>query len=102
MQRMTVDQWQQELLQSATLSAKNALIPLLPLLVTPFSETDKRTLLALMEHEKTSIDCANTRTALAQHEIVCPQVDIARFKTYLSYWIDSGFLAASQAGKKEL
>ncbi len=43
-------------------------------------------------------DCHNTRTALANTAIVCPQIDAKLLHTYFSYFIQTGFLAAPPTG----
>lgn len=82
LKRVPYSQWRAELLHQATTSSENAMHPLLPLL-----DED----LPLKEMRLPSFNCHNALTGLANTPIICPDVDSAILKTYISYLKTSGF-----------
>jgi thioester reductase-like protein len=75
--------WRDALLEDAKTSSNNALYPLL----TMFTDDPPLDLVP-------AFDCRRTLEGLKGTQIVCPAIDAELMATYLSYFRNSGFLAA--------
>ncbi len=86
---LSYPQWKQQLLQNIKQSSDNALIPLLPL----FTEKvyGDLTIIELYQNNP-DYDCTNTLNGLNKSSITCPKIDGKLIQTYLSYFMEIGFL----------
>jgi thioester reductase-like protein len=99
LRRISYAEWFEELRRDALRSDRNALFALLPLItglqqdpnaggpLHPFSSTR-------------SVDCRNTYEGLAGSGIECPPVEEALVRTYVKYFVESGFLP-KEPGRRE-
>ncbi|MFK8844959.1 amino acid adenylation domain-containing protein [Streptomyces sp. Ac-502] len=67
--------------------------PYLPLYTEAAQEADRAAATRHINGNIPRLDCSNTQAALRNSGINCPPVDSALIDLYLSYFIDSGFLA---------
>ena len=86
---MPYDPWRIKAVRAMETDPGNALLPYLPL----FTGSDKPGSVAVMHFDNT-----RTRRALEPEGIVCPGIDEAMVHRYLTYLVESGFLAKPPQG----
>jgi hypothetical protein len=70
-------------------------MPLLAMFVTESLDATKPSMIDIFKNgQLPQFDCSNTLAGLAHTDITCPRVDAKLFQTYLSYYIQTGFLEA--------
>ncbi len=79
---MSCDQWKAALVDRARAGGDNALGALLPLFTESRVQSARRPV----------FDSANTFSALAGTGIACPAIDAGLMGSYLSEFVDAGFL----------
>jgi thioester reductase-like protein/amino acid adenylation domain-containing protein len=96
LQSLPYSQWKQILLQQTKQSPNHALVPLLPI----FTEKvyNDLTIMELYQNNP-EYDCQNTIAGLQGTSIQCPEINQALVKTYLSYFMEIGFIESSVTAK---
>lgn len=84
------EEWQARLLKW-DISEDNALNPIKSLFTQKNPQTQKTYLQTFLMTTQV-FDCQNTLKGLASTSIICPPVDIQLINTYLSYFVQSGYL----------
>jgi thioester reductase-like protein len=94
-QKMSIDRWLDKLTKTVSGSSDHALMPLLAMFVTESLDATKPSMIDIFKNgQLPQFDCSNTLAGLAHTDITCPRVDAKLFQTYLSYYIQTGFLEA--------
>jgi amino acid adenylation domain-containing protein/thioester reductase-like protein len=89
LQSLPYSQWKKRLIQQTKQSPNHALVPLLPI----FTEKVYKDLTIMELYQNNpEYDCQNTITGLQGTSIQCPKIDQTLVKTYLSYFMDIGFI----------
>ena len=94
--RLDYRRWRRQLLRVAETGGENALVPFLPLfpeLPEPPPDKEVAPLAEGQAIPSMLYDDRNLRAALDGSGIRCPTLDEGLVRTYLRYFIDSGFLA---------
>lgn len=95
MKPLDYSRWRQDLLHVAEAGGDNALVPFLPLFEElpdlpssrePAPLTESRTIPSML------YDDSNLKAALEGSDIRCPPLDVALVKTYMDFFIASGFI----------
>jgi amino acid adenylation domain-containing protein/thioester reductase-like protein len=90
------EQWQSDLLKVAQSSPENVLSPLAPVLMEKITRS-QLTRLEIWLAGGQLFGTQNTRDGLAEKSIHCPPADSKLIRTYLNYFVQSGFLADSRS-----
>ncbi len=87
--------WQAKLLTLGMKPQENALGGLTPLLAKRRASAEQVSLPELFDHgQAPKFDCQKTLNAFTDPTLACPAIDHQQLSTYLTYFIQSGFLAA--------
>jgi amino acid adenylation domain-containing protein/thioester reductase-like protein len=89
LQPLPYSQWKNILLQQTKQFPNHALLPLLPMLTEKVY--DGLTIMEIYQNNP-EYDCQNTLAGLQGTTIQCPIIDRKLMETYLSYFIQSGFI----------
>jgi thioester reductase-like protein/amino acid adenylation domain-containing protein len=92
LRQVTYDTWREELMVNAHSSSENALSSLLSHFPKNRYQLDNAGL--VFQARELRIDCQNMLDTLDGTAITCPAIDRDLFRTYISYFIDSGYLHA--------
>jgi thioester reductase-like protein len=96
LQSLPYSQWKKLLIQQTKQSPNHALVPLLPI----FTEKVYKDLTIMELYQNNpEYDCHNTIAGLQGTSIQCPKIDQALVKTYLSYFMEIGFIKSSVTAK---